>query len=566
MRNPSLFVALTAVLQYLCIGAGVDAAKVKRVKAGKNYNEHDPVHIVVNKVGPFNNPMETYRYYSLPFCQSHSSAEVEAQVAEEEAGTSMTHRLAETTKREGGIRHKQRMGESIVGDRRETSPYEISFMDSVDWRLLCQEELDAEDLTKFKEAIHNNYFFEMFVEDLPMWGYIGDAIDEDIILGESDSSRTFLFPHLHFVLGYNQKRIVSAKVTTDMDRRVDITDVNVPKTVSFSYSVEWVEDDLPWKNRMSRYADSRFLPGSFEIHWLSIINSFVLVLLLTAFLTIILLRVLKNDFSRYMELDDDALEEEESGWKLIHGDVFRFPEHVTIFCSAVGVGNQLIVLTLCHLCLALTNIISTTRRGSIMAGVVILYCLTSYIGGYSSIKLYRQMGGKDWVRCTLTTAGLFPVPTAVVFLWVNTVALFHGATSALPFTAILTVTALFLFVSLPLTLFGAIMAKNNANPDFNAPTRTTKVAREIPSEVAWYRGQTFQVLVAGFLPFSAIYIELHYIFASMWGHQIYSLFGILLIAFCLLGQSHPSLRSRSCTFSLHEKIIAGGGRRTLTEE
>jgi Endomembrane protein 70 len=62
---------------------------------------------------------------------------------------------------------------------------------------------------------------------------------------------------------------------------------------------------------MSRYANTRFLPSSFEIHWLSIINSFVLVLLLTAFLTIILLRVLKNDFSRYMELDDDAMEEEE---------------------------------------------------------------------------------------------------------------------------------------------------------------------------------------------------------------------------------------------------------------
>lgn len=96
-----------------------------------------------------------------------------------------------------------------------------------------------------------------------------------------------------------------------MDRRVDITDINVPTAVSFSYSVEWVEENLDWKNRMTRYADSRFLPGSFEIHWLSIINSFVLVLLLTAFLTIILLRVLKNDFSRYMELDDDALEEEE---------------------------------------------------------------------------------------------------------------------------------------------------------------------------------------------------------------------------------------------------------------
>jgi hypothetical protein len=97
-----------------------------------------------------------------------------------------------------------------------------------------------------------------------------------------------------------------------MDRRVDITDVTTPQEVQFSYSVEWYEEpNLLWKHRMSRYAESRFLPSSFEIHWFSIINSFVLVLLLTAFLTIILLRVLKNDFSRYMELDDDAMEEEE---------------------------------------------------------------------------------------------------------------------------------------------------------------------------------------------------------------------------------------------------------------
>jgi len=169
-----------------------------------------------------------------------------------------------------------------------------------------------------------------------------------------------------------------------------------------------------------------------------------------------------------------------------------------------------------------------------MAGVVVLYCLTSVVGGYTSIRLYRQMNGRDWVRCTLLQAGLFPAPVVTVFLWVNTVALFHGSTSALPFTAILTVTALYLLVSLPTTVFGAILAKNHANPDFCAPTRTTKVAREIPSEVTWYRGRSFQVLIAGFLPFSAIYIELHYIFASMWGHQIYTLFGILLIAFCLL--------------------------------
>ena len=206
---------------------------------------------------------------------------------------------------------KHRFGEHIAGDRRETSPYELSFEDDVEWRLLCQTTLGTRDLSKLKEAIHNNYFFEMFIEDLPMWGYIGDFEDEDAILGEMEGSHTYLFPHLHFKVGTNQGQIVSAVVTTERDRRVDITNVHKPTTVQFSYSVEWQQDDLPWKKRMSRYADSRFLPGSFEIHWLSIINSFVLVLLLTAFLTIILMRVLKNDFSKYLELDEEGMEEEE---------------------------------------------------------------------------------------------------------------------------------------------------------------------------------------------------------------------------------------------------------------
>merc|ERR1712176_594046 len=354
----------------------------------------------------------------------------------------------------GAQRHKQKLGESIVGDRRESSPYEVSFDDSVEWRLLCKKHLIASDIQKLKDAIHNNYFFEMFVEDLPMWGYIGDVVDDDLIIGgiEGDSGKTFLFPHLHFLLGYNEDQIVTAKVTTEMERRVDITDVSRDIEVQFSYSVEWFEDDLPWKLRMTRYADSRFLPGSFEIHWLSIINSFVLVLLLTAFLTIILMRVLKNDFSRYMELDDENLEQEESGWKLIHGDVFRFPEYPVLFCASVGTGVQLIVATFVLLGLALTNLISTTRRGSILAGMVVLYCLTCAIGSFVSTRLYFQMNGKAWVRCVLFTAGLFPVPTTIVFMWVNTIALAHGSTSALPFATIFTIAALYSLIAFPLTV------------------------------------------------------------------------------------------------------------------
>ena len=60
---------------------------------------------------------------------------------------------------------------------------------------------------------------------------------------------------------------------------------NVRK-IEFSYSVKWLETSTPLSERMSRYAQYSFLPQSFEIHWLSIINSFVLVLTLLLTLTL----------------------------------------------------------------------------------------------------------------------------------------------------------------------------------------------------------------------------------------------------------------------------------------
>ena len=140
-----------------------------------------------------------------------------------------------------------------------------------------------------------------------MWGYVGEIAGEDLVLGEIEGSRTYLFPHLHFKLGVNGDNIVSANVYTQSHRKVDITDAQGGDVdVTFSYSVEWVnEANLEYNDRMSRYVNSAFLPDSLEIHWLSIINSFVLVLLLTTFLSVILIRILKKDFSKYMDLAED---------------------------------------------------------------------------------------------------------------------------------------------------------------------------------------------------------------------------------------------------------------------
>ena len=87
-------------------------------------------------------------------------------------------------------------------------------------------------------------------------------------------------------------------------------------------------------------------------------------------------------------------------------------------------------------------------------------------------------------------------------------------------------------VSFPLSVIGGISGRNFAAP-LETPCRTNKLPREIPA-LSWHRSTGVQMILAGFLPFSAIYIELYYVFASVWGHQFYSLYGILLLVFLIL--------------------------------
>lgn len=471
---------------------------------GPHYAAHEPLQVIANKVGPFNNPSETYEYYSLPFCSRSKK------------------------------KRREDFGERLVGDRKVVSPYEVTFLDNVPWRLLCEQSFSRAELQVFTSAIENDYYFEMFIEDLPMWGYVGEVEGEDVLLGHLETVRRYIYPHLHFSIGYNADQVVSVNVSTNPQRKVDITDEFDGTEVAFSYSVEWVARlDLKWGARMSRYHDSRFLPGTFEIHWLSIINSFVLVLLLTAFLTIIMMRVLKNDFSRYMEVEEDEIGEEETGWKLINGDVFRFPPFANGLSALVGAGAHLFCVTMLLLVSAISNCIVPTKRGAILTAMIILYACTAPIGGFVSARLYRQLGGDAWLANALIVAAVFPFPLLLVFTWVNSVALAHGSSAALPVVAVIVICTLYGLVAIPCTLGGAILGKHISS-DFRAPCRTTRVPREIPEEIPWYRLPPAQMFMAGFLPFSAIYIELHYIFASLWGHKIYTLFGILFLAFVML--------------------------------
>ena len=462
--------------------------------------------LIANKVGPFANPSETYAYFSLPFC---TPDEVEHQ----------SHGL----------------GEILAGDRKVKTLYEINFMDDVPWRRLCKRTLTEKEINTLALSVDEEYFFEMFLDELPMWGYVGDSDKEtDLILSPgvgftaAQNPHKYVYTHLHFNIAYNGGSVIAVNLTANPTYRFDVSGhhhnddhkegmhtQNAMDTheIEYSYSVKWEKTDVTFENRMKKYEKVQFLPASFEIHWLSIINAFVLVILLTVFMAVILMQVLKNDFTRYLKDVEEDFQEEETGWKLVASDVFRYPSHKLVFCAMLGSGSQLLCMLVLLLGLALMSFFTPSKRGALATATVVAYALTSGIGGYVAGRMYEKFEGKNWVWNTVLTATLFPAPLLVSFAFLNSVAVGHGSTAALPAGTIGVIFALYALVTFPLTVLGGIIGRKSAGP-FDAPCRTNKVPREIPL-VPWYRSMMAQLFCAGFLPFSAIYIEFYTVSSGM---------------------------------------------------
>jgi transmembrane 9 superfamily protein 2/4 len=128
-----------------------------------------------------------------------------------------------------------------------------------------------------------------------------------------------------------------------------------PTTAAWTYSVRWEESSVPFATRWDKYlqaVDSR-------IHWFFLVFSAVFVCLLVAMVSTVLLKTLRRDIARYNRLDEIALEDlgtngiaddgvqEDSGWKLVHGDVFRQPVYPLPLSVFVGNGAQLFVMAGC---------------------------------------------------------------------------------------------------------------------------------------------------------------------------------------------------------------------------
>jgi len=472
-------------------------------QACATYENAQEIVVSMNKVWPGQNPTETYRYYDFPFCQPDLV-----------------------------MPHFMTLGQVLRGDRLVNSLYKMNMKVDNAKMEVCRKRLSKEDVAMFKAAIDAHYQFELFVADLPIVRPIGVS---------GPDGQYFLVNYFDFAIGYNQGEVVSANVTRDLnlEHLVDISTWSKDMEIPFTYSVSWSQrDDILPSQALELQLKSTLPAGhlNMDIHWLAIINSFVLMLLILSLLLLIIIRVVRSDLSRYLQIPDEELTavEEETGWKLLHADVFRSPKHRLWLCAAVGSGLQLLSMVVMVVLVGCIGVFY--QRGAVASVGVLSYMITAAVSGYVSANLYQKLGGEKWAWNIFVTALFFVGPAFLIWSLLNTIAIFYGSTAAFPFPTILLMFAMWACVTFPLTVLGGIVGRRRAiemGKEHLFPCKTNRLAREIP-QCTWYQSHAMQVLTTGFLSFSAIYIELHYIFHSVWGSRLYTLYGILLLAFGML--------------------------------
>ncbi|KAL4558803.1 hypothetical protein LXL04_037005 [Taraxacum kok-saghyz] len=172
------------------------------------YQPDDKVTLWVNKVGPYNNPQETYNFYSLPFC----------------------HLPGHAAHKWGGL-------------------------EIVEKTSVCKLELDEPKVMQFKQAIENNYWFELFMDDLPLWGFVGELHDRNT------DNKHMLFTHMNITLQYNKDQIIHVNLTQENPKPLE-----AGRTLDMTYSVKWTETNITFARRFDVYLDYHFFKHQVKLN------------------------------------------------------------------------------------------------------------------------------------------------------------------------------------------------------------------------------------------------------------------------------------------------------------
>lgn len=526
--------------------------------APEDFQKGDLLKVKVNKLTSTKTQLP-YSYYSLPYCRPKTIVD-----------------------------SAENLGEVLRGDRIENSPHEFKMREPQMCNILCRVQLNAKTAKEFKEKIQDEYRVNMILDNLPLVVPIIRLDQESSpvyqlgfhvgLKGQYSGSKEekyFIHNHLSFTVKYHRDiesdsaRIVGFEVkpfsvkheyegqwnektrltTCDPHAKHTVVNSNSPqevedkKEIIFTYDVQFEESDVKWASRWDTY----LLMSDDQIHWFSIVNSLMIVIFLSGMVAMIMLRTLYRDISKYNELETQEEAQEETGWKLVHGDVFRPPANSDLLCVYVGTGVQFLGVVLVTMLFAVLGFLSPSNRGGLMTAMLLVWVFMGLFAGYASARLYKMFKGTEWKKIAFRTAVMFPAIVSAIFFVLNALIWRQKSSGAVPFGTMFALVFLWFGISVPLVFVGSYVGFRK--PAIEDPVKTNKIPRQIP-EQAWYMNSMFSILIGGILPFGAVFIELFFILTSIWLNQFYYIFGFLFIVFVILLVTCAEITIVLCYFQL----------------
>jgi len=485
------------------------------------------------------------------------------------------------------FRQRRNLGSRLMGHKLQMAPYAFPTKVSKECTPLCVVEVGGKKLRWLRKLVDRQYRVHVTVDQLPVLmrskelnyavrGYpVGFKAPPSYTGLKEDEF--YLYNHLKFTFTYREEpsefegvRITGFDVhpvsishqfgneKIDLETNLEAANkkdgwstctpggespVNEPETylalrsgatgesmkILYSYEVNWIDSDIPWSDRWDVY-----LVGSpdDEIHYFAIVNSLMIVIFLTGAVATIMIRTLKKDIAGYNEMQTLEEAQEETGWKLVHGDVFRPPQTYPMLLSVlVGTGAQIGTAFFITLLACMLRMLNPIKKGAALTAVIVLYVLCGGVGGYVSSRLYKFCDAKSWKRCTIATAIAFPGLIVSMIMVLNVFLTIVGAATAVNFLTIILVFLMWGCVSTPLVFVGSYFGYRADKVE--VPTKTNQIARFVP-EVPYYAAPPTSVLIAGLLPFGSVCIELFFIMSALWLHQLYYIMGFLMAVLMIL--------------------------------
>ncbi|XP_008838935.1 transmembrane 9 superfamily member 2-like [Nannospalax galili] len=467
------------------------------------------------------------------------------------------------------------LGQILFGKQITSSPYKFSFKKEETCRKVCVKSYTAQNkdqmnkLAFLKNRIMQNYYHSWVIDNMPMiwchdmedgeeyctlgfpigcFNIPGDKLKGAcIVISELKNYTLYPFNHVDITITYHREsdtnwnfaRLVSSTIEPKSYKHSDENDLTcsgppmeIPEedtntlNVIYTYSVKFEESqNAKWTSRWDYILETI---SDNSIQWVSIIDSFFLVLALCGLVVIIILKSICQRSTKYNHARTLVTKSQHFRWRMVQRNIFRPPENGMLLSVFLGQGAQVFIMTFLSLFLAVIAFLTPADLSALMTCAVVLWALLGILGGYVSAKMYKTFNGVKWQRHFLLTTVLFPEIVFTDLLTMNLILWLEESSVAVSFGTLIRTIVLWFGISVPLTFLGIIFGKK-----YDFPIQMKEMPRQ-NFKRSFFTKPAVNIILGSLLPFACIFIQFSCILSNIWSPYIYYPSNFLFLLFTIL--------------------------------